>query len=166
MQYFACIYIADLAESLKITPQQLYIDYKRNVCNWIVVLTCFNYLLFKYTIGTTNCVHKLVQIFGFNSTCEFITQEGRYMLPYLLPLIIEYEPDLEPVLESIAEVALVTSSTIIINHFGTIYPHVYLNESDDIYTKVMAFISKVTALGQDNLKRRYFRVSLYFKSKK
>lgn len=155
-QEFACISIEDLAHALDLSNNQFYIDYKKDICKTIIELSVLNYVEQKVCFSSP--LHKLSRTFGFLNLNDFIVQEGRYLLPFLIPWIVKL-PYLKALLDSISDMTLVPTSELIANQFGNIYPHIFINETDEVYEKCLKFLRSISKTDVATLRRKHFRVS-------
>lgn len=149
----AVIYLRDISEHHRYTPNQVYHRYKKDFCKLFVQCCLHNGKEFAISLL------KVVRAFGFVGYRDFISKDVHHFLPFLIPysVIIKEVPSM---IEEIASLVQCSVSEFLIERFPHIYVHVYLNENNDVSKKCFNIIENLTKMSILSLIKRHFRIIL------
>lgn len=145
----------EMAEKRATKPRHLYMQNKTELCKIIAELCVVNQALVNADLATS--LEKISLCFGYFGSKDFVSQECKFLLPFLVALVVEM-PIVEELIKQMATMATTTVSELLIRRYGNVFLHVYLHKSDDVRDKVMRYLESTTKMNEPNLRKRSFQV--------
>lgn len=144
-----------LAENRNTNTELLYLQYKKQLCVLIVNLCVINYTAFKYDLGKS--LSKISLVLGYNGTKDFVNQSCHYLLPYFTVKTI-HVPSFACLTKEVARFLDSEISELLANKYGTIFLHVFLNESQEDADWCLLYLETTTGRSGAVLRKRNFKV--------
>ncbi|KAJ0177282.1 hypothetical protein K1T71_007291 [Dendrolimus kikuchii] len=149
----AVIYLRDICEYHKYTPNQVYHRYKKDFCKLFVQCSLHNGKEFAMALL------KVVRAFGFVGYRDFISKDVHHFLPFLIPYSVTIK-EVPSMIEEIASLVQCSVSDFLVERFPHIYVHVYLNENREVGKKCFIIIETLSKMSILSLIKRHFRIIL------
>lgn len=143
--------VEEIAKTHGVTPDQIYTQYKKEYCftiaSEVAATGCW-----KKGRNIASVMKTVLAAFQFKVQ-DFFSREGHHIIPCFIAEFI-YIPESRVLLNDIAQVLLLEPAEILINNFGNIFTHIYLNESPEMFAESMKLIEEVTKTKVSVLRKR------------
>ncbi|KAK4874516.1 hypothetical protein RN001_013876 [Aquatica leii] len=147
----------EMANVQGINTNVIYLQYKKQLCQNIMKMCAINHALIDYNLLTS--LENISLVLGFYGSKDFLMKETRNLLPTLISLIVTM-PKIEKLVEEYASLLEISLSELVTTRYGYIFLHLFLNESEDTFKKLMNYIEKCTGCSGKSLRKKDFLVIL------
>ncbi|XP_069694965.1 serine/threonine-protein kinase ATR isoform X2 [Periplaneta americana] len=147
--------VGEIAEAHNVSPYDIYIRFKKEMCEVLVNIALLNHSLGGLQFGTS--LQHVVRALGFSSCSDFLQKDSHHLLPFLVPAMLKL-PGAVKLLDDIGKFMMIEPKVLIEESFQYIYPHVYLYETEEILVSCLEYMERFTGIKIKDLKRRSFKV--------
>ncbi|KAB0793869.1 hypothetical protein PPYR_13489 [Photinus pyralis] len=147
----------EMAHLQNTTTALIYAQHRQQLCSNIMKICAINLAVIGYSLSTS--LERISTVLGFYGPKDFVMKESRSLLPVLISMIV-IMPQVERLVEEFAKLEEMSVKDLLISKYGNIFLHIFLNETEDMFKRLMRYIEEKTGCSGRTLRKKDLLVIL------